>query len=56
MHFYTLRGAAAKNTTEKESVLQLVRALHRTCRAAGSIPVRGPMDMLAFFASAPGYV
>ena len=34
------------------SVAQLVRALHRNRRAAGSIPVGGPT--VAFFAAAPG--
>ena len=35
-----------------DSVAQLVRALHRNRRAAGSIPARGPI--VAFFATAPG--
>ena len=34
------------------SVAQLVRALHRNRRAAGSIPARGPK--VAFFAAVPG--
>ena len=34
------------------SVAQLVRALHRNRRAAGSIPAGGPI--VAFFATAPG--
>ena len=34
------------------SVAQLVRALHRNHRAAGSILARGPS--VAFFTSAPG--
>ena len=34
------------------SVAQLVIALHRNRRAAGSIPARGPS--VAFFTTAPG--
>ena len=35
-----------------DSVDQVVRALHRNRRAAGSIPARGPI--VAIFATAPG--
>ena len=35
-----------------DRVAQLVRALHRNRRAAGSIPARG--RMVVFFAPAPG--
>ena len=37
---------------QQASVAQLVRALHRNRRAAGSIPARGPS--VAFFTTAPG--
>ena len=36
-----------------DSVAQLVRALHRNRRTAGSIPATGPI--VAYFAAAPGY-
>ena len=36
------------------SVAQLVRAVHQNRRAAGSIPVRGPI--VAYFANAPGLI
>ena len=38
--------------TSPSSVAQLVRALHRNRRAAGSIPAREPI--VAFFVTAPG--